>query len=131
MEMEHKKKTMKSVIWEGKPFHMAVKDIPKPTIIAKDDAVVRITSAAICGTDLHTFHGIFGSSEPPWPMGHEGMGIVIETGPGCNAVKVGDRVVIPALPDDGHLNVEPPSFSDLTAFGFGPDFGNLGGTQGE
>lgn len=123
-------KTMKSVVWEGKPFHMAVKDVPKAKIVAKDDAVVRVTSAAICGTDLHTFHGIFGSSEPPWPMGHEGMGIVIDVGSAVTRIKVGDRVIIPDLVTDQHVNVQPPSFSDLTGFGFGPDLGNLGGCQG-
>jgi threonine dehydrogenase-like Zn-dependent dehydrogenase len=127
----HHEGTMKSVFWEGKPFEVSVRDIPKARLADEKDAVVRVTTAAICGTDLHTYHGIFGSSEPPWPLGHEAIGIVIEVGSAVDTVKVGDRVVIPDLPALGHLEEEEPLLPDFVGFGFGKLFGNLGGCQGQ
>ncbi|EOO03269.1 putative alcohol dehydrogenase protein [Phaeoacremonium minimum UCRPA7] len=122
---------MEVVMWEGKPFEMATRKVPRAKIIDKNDAVVRVTTAAICGTDLHTYHGIFGSSEVPWPMGHEAMGIVVEVGSAVESIKIGDRVVIADFPDDGHFNLEPTLLQSFTAFGLGKDFGNLGGCQAE
>jgi len=122
--------SMKAVFWEGKPFHVSVKDTPRPTIQTPDDAIIRLTTAAICGTDLHTFHGKFGSSAPPWSLGHEGIGIVAEVGDNVTTLKVGDWVIVPDFPDDGHIDLAPPPVSSEVAFGFGPIFGNLGGLQG-
>ncbi|KAF2111109.1 hypothetical protein BDV96DRAFT_499850 [Lophiotrema nucula] len=122
---------MRAVVWEGKPFHVSVKSVPKPKIIAEEDAIVRLTTAAICGTDLHTYHGIFGSTNPPWTLGHEGIGVVVEVGSATKSIKVGDRVIVPDFPDDGHLTLRAPDLSEDVAFGFGPDFGNLGGLQAE
>lgn len=48
---------MKAAVWEGKPFHMTVKNWPVPRIRDPSDVVVRLTTAAICGTDLHDYHG--------------------------------------------------------------------------
>ncbi|KAF2188696.1 GroES-like protein [Zopfia rhizophila CBS 207.26] len=127
----HPKDTMRAVVWEGKPFSVVVQDVPKAKMQANNDAVVRVTTAAICGTDLHVYRGIFGSASPPWPLGHEAMGIVTEIGPGVQTIKVGDRVIVPDTPDDGHLNMDPPDFSDLALFGSGGDFGGLGGCQGK
>lgn len=125
----HGKDTMRAVIWEGKVHHIAVRSVPRPKILAKEDAIVRITSSAICGSDMHTYRGIFGSSNPPWGLGHEAIGIVAEVGSAVGALKVGDRVIVPDSPDDGKLNIEP--IQGFEAFGFGPDFGNLDGAQGE
>jgi threonine dehydrogenase-like Zn-dependent dehydrogenase len=122
--------TMRAVFWEGKPFHVSVKDTPKPTIQDPGDAIVRLTTGAICGSDLHTYHGLLGSPTPPWPMGHEGIGIVTEVGGNVTTVKVGDYVIIPDEPDDGHLDLAPPPLIDDSIFGFGPAFGDLGGLQG-
>jgi threonine dehydrogenase-like Zn-dependent dehydrogenase len=122
--------TMRAVFWEGKPFHVSVKDTPKPTIQTPDDAIVRLTTAAICGTDLHIFHGKFGSTTPPWGLGHEGIGIVTEVGDNVTTVKVGDWVIVPDEPDDGRLDLTPPTAEQDAFFGFGPTFGNLGGLQG-
>jgi len=123
-------KTMRAVFWEGKPLHVSVKDTPVPTIQTPDDAIVRITNAAICGSDLHTLHGKLGSTTPPWGMGHEGIGVVVEVGDAVSTVKVGDWVIIPDSPDDGHFNLAPPTDEQEGIFGFGPVFGNLGGLQG-
>ncbi|KAF2183274.1 GroES-like protein [Zopfia rhizophila CBS 207.26] len=66
-------KSMKAIVWEGKPFQMAVKYQPMPKVEDPNDVVVRITTAAICGTDLHTYRGLSGSKNPPWIMGHESL----------------------------------------------------------
>ncbi|KAL1870915.1 hypothetical protein VTK73DRAFT_2370 [Phialemonium thermophilum] len=124
-------RTMKAVFWEGKPFEMSVKRVPRARVVNDTDAVVRVTTSAICGSDLHTYHGVFGSSRVPYPMGHEAIGIVVQVGPGVETVKVGDRVVIPDLPDEGHLDIEPSLLSQFSIYGFGKDFGNLGGCQAE
>ncbi|KAF2475863.1 alcohol dehydrogenase GroES-like domain-containing protein [Lindgomyces ingoldianus] len=123
-------KTMRAVIWEGNPFQVSVQSVPKPTVQAPDDAIIRVTTAAICGSDLHTYRGILGSTNPPWPLGHEAIGFVTEIGSAVQFVKVGDRVIVPDSPDDGHLNVDP-SIASVISFGFGSEFGNLGGCQAE
>jgi threonine dehydrogenase-like Zn-dependent dehydrogenase len=121
--------TMRAVVWQGTPYSMAVVDVPVPTIQAGTDAIVRITTAAICGTDLHTYHGVYGSAEVPWIMGHEGIGIVAEIGNAVSGIAVGDHVIIP-----DSVIVEPTdgSASNPLSFGLGDDYGEgMGGTQGE
>ncbi|KAF2656109.1 alcohol dehydrogenase [Lophiostoma macrostomum CBS 122681] len=124
------KATMRSVVWEGKPYHVAIHDIPKPTIKNEEDAIVRITSAAICGSDLHTYRGFLGSANPPWNMGHEALGVVESIGEAVQSVKVGDYVVVPAIPNDGKLTLLP-SGPLAEIFGFGPDVGTSDGCQAE
>ncbi|KAI1138129.1 putative alcohol dehydrogenase [Hypoxylon sp. FL0543] len=130
-QFEHHE-TMRAVVWEGKPYEMAVRSVPKPRIQDPEDAVVRVTTAAICGSDLHTYHGLLGSREPPWGVGHEAIGVVVEVGLATESVKVGDRVIVMFSPDPGHFVTEPPPLPVMyTAYGFGKDFGNLGGCQAE
>lgn len=130
----HCHETMKTVVWEGKPFHMATREVPKPKILDARDAVVRVTTAAICGSDLHMYHGILGSREVPWAMGHEAMGIVVETGSSVASIKKGNRVVIScgqsAAAGPGHLQLEDTIGGGFNMFGGGKDFGDLGGLQG-
>jgi threonine dehydrogenase-like Zn-dependent dehydrogenase len=122
---------MQAVIWEGKPFHVSVKNIPKPTIKHPGDAIIQITTAAICGSDLHLFHAKLGSPNPPWTLGHEAVGIVTEVGDTVLNVKVGDWVIVPDIPDNGHLELGPPPITADTLYGFGQAFGgDLGGLQG-
>lgn len=52
-------KNMKAVFWDGKPYHMTVKETPIAAIQTPNDAIVRVTLAAICGSDLHTYHGVW------------------------------------------------------------------------
>ncbi|KAJ4302026.1 hypothetical protein N0V88_002159 [Collariella sp. IMI 366227] len=125
------KKTMRAVVWEGKPYEIAVRDIPLPKIKQPEDAIVRMTTAAICGTDLHTYHGIFGSTNPPWQMGHEGIGIVVEVGEATERIKVGDRVLVPARPDLGSFSVNKALEEQALLYGEGSEFGGLGGSQAE
>ena len=122
---------MKAVFWEGKPFEVAVHDTPKPRIIEETDAIVRITTAAICGSDLHTYHGILGSSQVPWPLGHEAVGIVVKIGSAVKNVKIGDRVIVADIPAAGFLEEEHSVVPRIALYGFGKDLGNLGGCQGK
>ena len=85
---------MKALVYHG-PFDVQVDDKPQPTIQHPEDAVLRITSTAICGSDLHLYHGTVPGMQPGQTLGHEFMGIVEETGPEVHEVKVGDKVVIP------------------------------------
>ena len=67
----HHNKTVHGVIWQGKPFKVTAADLPFPKIQDTDAAIVQITSSAICRTDLHIYHGIFGSAKVPYNLGHE------------------------------------------------------------
>jgi threonine dehydrogenase-like Zn-dependent dehydrogenase len=87
---------MKAVCWMGKE-KMQVHDVPDPKILNPRDAIVRITSTCICGSDLHLYDGFIPTMEQGDIMGHEFMGEIVEVGPGINKdkLKVGDRVVVP------------------------------------
>jgi threonine dehydrogenase-like Zn-dependent dehydrogenase len=86
---------MRANCWEGKK-KVRVEEVPDPRILNSRDAIVKITSTAICGSDLHLFNGFVPTMEKGDILGHEFMGEVVETGPGLkNHLKVGDRVVVP------------------------------------
>lgn len=85
---------MKAVSYQG-PNHIQVKEVPDAKIKKLDDIVVRITSTAICGSDLHLIHGMIPNLPKDFVIGHEPMGIVEEVGPHVTKVKKGDRVIIP------------------------------------
>jgi S-(hydroxymethyl)glutathione dehydrogenase/alcohol dehydrogenase len=85
---------MKSVVWHG-PQDVRVDDKPQPSIVNPEDIVLRVTSTAICGSDLHLYHGTVPGMQPGQTLGHEFMGIVEEAGPHVTEVKKGDKVVIP------------------------------------
>ncbi|UCZ52600.1 glutathione-dependent formaldehyde dehydrogenase [Bacillus shivajii] len=85
---------MKAVTYQGIK-DVKVKEVPDPVIEKKDDILVRITSTAICGSDLHLVHGMVPNFHKDYIIGHEPMGIVEETGPEVTRVKKGDRVIIP------------------------------------
>ncbi len=87
---------MKAVCWMGKE-NIQVLDVPDPKILNPRDAVVRITSTAICGSDLHLYDGFVPTLEQGDILGHEFMGEVVEVGPDVNKekLKVGDRVIVP------------------------------------
>jgi glutathione-independent formaldehyde dehydrogenase len=84
---------MKAVVYEG-PFAVSVEEVPEPKIQEPTDAIVRITTTNICGSDLHMYEGRT-TVEKGKILGHENMGIVAETGGAVNRVKVGDRVSVP------------------------------------
>ncbi len=84
---------MKAVVFHGKK-DMRVDEVPDPKIEKDDDVILKVTSTAICGSDLHIYNG-FLPQKRPMTMGHEFMGIVEEAGSGVKDLKAGDRVVVP------------------------------------
>jgi threonine dehydrogenase-like Zn-dependent dehydrogenase len=85
---------MKAVCWMGKQ-KMEVREVPDPSILNAEDCIVRVTSSAICGSDLHLYNGFLPMMEPGDVMGHEFMGEVVDVGPNVRRLHVGDRVVVP------------------------------------
>ncbi|MGW4487411.1 glutathione-independent formaldehyde dehydrogenase [Amycolatopsis sp. NPDC004368] len=84
---------MKAVVYQG-PRDVEVREVPEPKIDQPTDAIVRITTTNICGSDLHMYEGRT-NVEQGKILGHENMGIVAEIGAGVTRVKVGDRVSVP------------------------------------
>uniref|UniRef100_A0AAU3H559 Glutathione-independent formaldehyde dehydrogenase n=1 Tax=Streptomyces sp. NBC_01401 TaxID=2903854 RepID=A0AAU3H559_9ACTN len=84
---------MKAVVYK-EPYKVAVEEVDDPRILDPNDALVRITSTAICGSDLHMYEGRT-AAEAGIVFGHENMGIVEEVGPGVAGIKPGDRVSMP------------------------------------
>ncbi|KKY13201.1 putative s- glutathione dehydrogenase [Diplodia seriata] len=91
--------TMKAVHYEG-PFKVSVKEVPVPKIEHPDDVIIKVTTAAICGSDLHMYQGRT-AAEPGLIFGHENMGIVTEVGSGVTLLHAGDRIVLPFNVADG------------------------------
>src|SRR5215213_1295215 len=85
---------MKANCWM-RPGKMEVREVPDPRILNQGDCIVKVTSTAICGSDLHLFNGFIPFMENGDIMGHEFMGEVVEVGKSVRKVKVGDRVVVP------------------------------------
>ena len=85
---------MRANCWEGAK-HVKVEDVPDPKILNDGDAIVRVTSTAICGSDLHLFNGFMPTMEHGDILGHEFMGEIVEVGRKVKKLKVGDRVVVP------------------------------------
>ena len=84
---------MKALVYHG-PGKRAWEETPRPSIQNATDAVVRITTSTICGTDLHILKGDVPSVTPGRILGHEGIGVVMEVGTAVTAVRPGDRVII-------------------------------------
>jgi threonine dehydrogenase-like Zn-dependent dehydrogenase len=85
---------MKALCWNGK-YDVRIETVPDPILINDGDAVVRITSTAICGSDLHLYDGVIKGMLPGDILGHEFMGEVVEVGRGVRNLRVGDRVIVP------------------------------------
>jgi threonine dehydrogenase-like Zn-dependent dehydrogenase len=85
---------MKATCWMGKR-KVEVEEVPDPKILNSHDAIVRISSTAICGSDLHLFNGFVPTMERGDILGHEFMGEVVEVGRNVRNLRVGDRVVVP------------------------------------
>jgi glutathione-independent formaldehyde dehydrogenase len=84
---------MKAVVYKG-PFNVQVEEVEDPKIQDANDAIIRITSSNICGSDLHPYEGRV-DFDAGMVLGHENMGIVEEVGVGVNRINVGDRVSVP------------------------------------
>lgn len=87
---------MRATCWMA-PNKVEVTEVPDPRILNRRDAIVKVTSTAICGSDLHLVDGYIPTMEPGDVLGHEFMGEVVEVGIGVprDTLRVGDRVVVP------------------------------------
>jgi threonine dehydrogenase-like Zn-dependent dehydrogenase len=85
---------MRAMVYEG-PYRVRVRDKPDPAIAHAGDAIVRVTRAAICGSDLHLYHGFVPDTRVGATFGHEFTGVVEEVGPAVHGLRRGDRVVVP------------------------------------
>ncbi|GAB3700753.1 zinc-dependent alcohol dehydrogenase [Mariniluteicoccus flavus] len=92
---------MKAVTWQGKN-DVQVREVPDPVLQEPTDAIVRVTSTAICGSDLHLYGPLAPFLDKGDILGHEAMGIVEEVGSGVSNLRVGDRVVVPFNISCGH-----------------------------
>ncbi len=141
---------MKAVCWYGK-HDVQVQDVPDPKILNSRDAIIKITSTAICGSDLHIYNGFIPTMEEGDILGHEFMGEVVELGSEVTNLKVGDRVVVPftiscgncffckkdlwSLCDNSNPNPEMletlAGYSGSALFGFSHMYGGFAGGQAE
>jgi Zn-dependent alcohol dehydrogenase len=84
---------MRVMEWEGNQFHITVKDVARPKIQHPLDAVVRLTTAGICGTDIHIYRGRL-TDKPPITLGHEMIDVIDQVGAGVTTLRAGDRVIV-------------------------------------
>src|SRR6476469_1751577 len=92
---------MRAVTWQGRR-KVSVDTVPDPAIKEPSDAIIRVTSTNICGSDLHLYEVLGAFMSPGDILGHEAMGVVEEVGGEVDDLKVGDRVVIPFNISCGH-----------------------------
>jgi len=141
---------MKAVCWYG-ANDVRVETVPDPQILNPRDAIIKITSTAICGSDLHIYDGYIPTMQQGDIIGHEFMGEVVEVGRGVNNLKIGDRVVVPSTIGCGHCNyckhdqwslcdnsnpngyMEEALFGNITSaiYGYSHLFGGYAGAQAE
>ena len=141
---------MKALCWYG-TGDVRVETVPEPKILNPGDAIVKITSTAICGSDLHLFDGFMPTMQKGDILGHEPMGVVAEVGKDVKKLKVGDRVVVPftiscgecffcrkemfSLCDNSNPNAEiarlAMGHSPAGLFGFSHMLGGYAGGQAE
>ena len=121
---------MKALVYHG-PGKKAYEDHPKPEILAPGDAIVRITKTTICGTDLHILKGDLPSCAPGRILGHEGIGVIDQTGSAVTTFKPGDKVLISCVSACGKcLYCRRQMYSHCTTGGW--ILGNtIDGTQAE
>jgi threonine dehydrogenase-like Zn-dependent dehydrogenase len=94
---------MRATCWTGRNT-VEVENVPDPKILSERDCIVRVTSTAICGSDLHLVDGYVPTMKKGDILGHEFMGEVVEVGPGVHNLHEGDRVVVPFPIACGHCN---------------------------
>lgn len=94
---------MKALVYHG-PGKRQWEEVPKPGLQAPTDAIVRITTTTICGTDLHILRGHVPAVQPGRVLGHEGVGVVEEVGDAVQNINAGDKVLIAAITADGRCD---------------------------
>lgn len=85
---------MKALCWHGK-HDVQINSVPEPGLINPQDAIIRVTASAICGSDLHLYNDIMPTMEKGDILGHEFMGEVVDLAPGNKKLKIGDKIVVP------------------------------------
>ena len=118
---------MKALVYEGIK-NVKVKEVPDPEIKNSDDIIVKVTSTAICGSDLHLLHGMIPNLKHGTVLGHETMGIVEETGRDVKNVAKGDRVIVPFPISCGHCWYCKHGY--YSQCNNSNDFGDVGGIFG-
>jgi len=125
---------MRAVVYEG-PNDLRLEGVAEPQLQDPEDAVIRVTTASICGSDLHVLHGLMPKMEAGTVVGHEFTGVVQAVGPAVARFKAGDRVLGPAAVWCGRCR---PCLQGLYGacerggvFGSGPLFGDLQGAQAD
>jgi threonine dehydrogenase-like Zn-dependent dehydrogenase len=125
---------LKALRWHG-PYDVRVEEVEEPSLKTEGDAIVRTTTAAICGTDLHIYRGEL-AVVPGDTVGHEFMGVVEKVGRGVKRFSEGDRVVVSAIVADGRCwfcrHQLYTQCENINIFGMGPVYGeSLGGAFAE
>jgi len=132
---------MKAVVYDGIKS-VKVIDAQEPSIKKADDLIIRVSSTAICGSDLHIYHGMVPNLPKGFIIGHEAVGIVEDCGPDIRNIKKGDRVLVPFTIACGHCRFCNEGLysqcdnSNHTAavgavFGYGENFGSYAGAQAQ
>ena len=134
---------MKAVTWQGKRT-VAVEQVPDPVLLEPTDAIVRVTSTGICGSDLHLYEVLGPFMTPGDVLGHEPMGVVEEVGSAVSGLSVGDRVVVPfqiscgscwmcerQLPTQCETTQVRSEGSGAAIFGYSRLYGSVPGGQAE
>lgn len=117
--------TMRALLLTGL-YNVTVQDVAVPQLVSPTDAIVKLTTAGICGSDLYAYRG-FASDQDPYVLGHEGIGYVVQTGSGVSSVSVGDYVVIPDNFHHGQLEMQP---TFPISYGGGVQSPGVSGLQG-
>ncbi len=92
---------MRAIVYDGMQ-DVKIKNVEDPSIEKSDDIIIKVTSTAICGSDLHLVHGLVPNMPKGFILGHETMGIVEEAGKDVHKIKKGDRVIVPFPVACGH-----------------------------
>jgi threonine dehydrogenase-like Zn-dependent dehydrogenase len=116
---------MRALLLTG-PYNVTIQDVAVPQLETPTDAIVKLTTAGICGSDLFAYRG-FSPDQDPYVLGHEGIGYVVQTGNGVSSVSVGDYVVIPDNFHHGQLEMQP---TFPTSYGGGVQSPDVSGLQG-
>src|SRR3954453_22451305 len=93
-EEQRKEAVMQAMVYRG-PYRIRVEEKDIPPIEHPNDAIVRVTLAAICGSDLHLYHGMMPDTRVGMTFGHEFIGVVEQVGPSVRSLRAGDRVMVP------------------------------------
>src|SRR5947199_5871248 len=115
---------MKALVYHG-PGQRAWEEVPDPTIQEPTDAIVRIDTSTICGTELHIMKGDVPEVTPGTILGHEAVGTVVETGSGVTTLEIGDRVLVSCITSCGRCRFCKEHRYGLCTGGGGWIFGHL------